>query len=983
MKTAMTQQNRLGHVTHRSGTGVPPVRWHAPMNGRVGLRSCAPTDRRDACPTTRAILLALCVVLFAIFAITVSAQSVRIINGRPVFDSPGGTPSGSDSPPSSSGSSKPDSGGKDSGGPWLPSEVAPNPTSLTTTNADGSKTNITDEIQLSFQGANIDMIVQWLAQQTGKTVVKHPRVQCQLTITSSKKMSPRQAIVLVYRALALEGFTAIESAQSIMLVPEGSEPKMSPELVTASGTNLPAGRQKLMKVFALKNIQATDLRDRIRVALTDKAVLDIDERANQIIITDYNDNLRVVGDLIEALDTDKPEDVAVRVLPLKSVGAIQIAKEIGPLYQKMSGKSLDVAADERANALIVLSSETAFRAIQKLVAALDTEDALEKSSETFILKNADAQDVAKQLQDLNSSSTVQARYFYNYGGGGDSSPQKKVSVVADRRRNAVIVQAPPSQMDSVRKMITELDAPVEDNSLAPKIYQLKYVSAADIEDVLNELFLKKQPQRNYYDFFNQDAQQSSPDADVGRLYGKVRITSEPHANTLIITSNSKENLAVVEDVLNQLDRPSDAGESTMRIGLKFAKAATVANSLNILFAKNGSPGIRSSPQPNQGGGSSTPQNFQQQLQSATSSTGFNLEQQAKEDGYYPWLGGQPDNDRAGTGKAAARAVSDLVGRVRTVADERGNSILISANVHYFPQILKLINDLDAASDQVSIEARIVEVSTDKLDKLGVRWSPDGSKVFTADDYDNSLLISGKGRYQKGLGDKTSVNTPADTTAAQAIASLRSGHVSASMNMDVLIQFLKKNTDASVIGSPQITINDNETGKLFVGQQVPVPDSTQVSSVGSQNTAIKYRDVGVVLEVTPHINNNADVQLKIHAESSTVVPGQTVLGGAVFDTRNFRTDLTSRNGQTLVLGGIIQRQVSDIQRRTPLLGYIPLVEYAFKKQDKSQHQVELMVFLRTKVVRNADEARELLDDVDKKAPSLKKWQDDTQPKAKQE
>ncbi len=934
------------------------------------------------------IFLGLCSALAVVPPNPASGQ-VRIINGRPVGmpDMSGGMPPGLDSPPPAS---KPDSGGKDSGGPWLPSEVAP--TSLTSTNLDGSKTNAVEDIQLSFQDANIDMIVQWLAQQTGKTVVKHPRVQCQLTITSSKKVAPRQAIVLVYRALALEGFTAIESSQSIMIVPEGSEPKMSPELTTASGRDLPEGRQKLVKVFSLKHIQAADLKDRIRIALTGTATLDIDEKANQIIITDYNDNIRVAGELIEALDTDKPEDVAVRMLPLKNVSAVQIAKEIGPLYQKMSGKSLDVAADERANALIVLSSDTAFRAIQKLVASLDTEDALEKSSETFILKNADAQDVAKQLQDLNQSSTVQARYVYNYGGGSDS-PQKKVSVVADRRRNAVIVQAPPAQMEGIRKMITELDAPIADNSLAPRIYPLKYASAVDIEEVLNELFLKKQQQRSYWDYFGDESSSTTTDRDVGRLYGKVRITSEPHSNALIITSNSKENLAVVEEVLNQLDQPSEAGESTLRVGLKFAKASTVANSLNILFAKNGSPGIRPATQPNQGGGASQNSPQAQQPSANASSTGFNLEQQTKEDGYYPWLGGQPDNDRSGTARNATRAVSDLVGRVRTVADDRGNSVLISANVHFFPQILKLINDLDAASDQVSIEARIVEVSTDYLDKLGVRWSPDGNKVFTADDYDNSMLIHGRGQYSRGLGvnknTETSVsgidaakgNPFSSLTVVNELAGLRSGQVGASANMDFLIQFLKKNTDASVIGSPQITINDNETGKLFVGQQVPVPDTTQVSSVGSQNTAIKYRDVGVVLEVTPHINNNGDVQLKIHAESSTVVPGQTVLGGAVFDTRNFRTDLTSRNGQTLVLGGIIQRQVSDIQRRTPILGYIPIIEWAFKKQDKSQHQVELMVFLRTKVVRTPDEATELLQDVDKKAPSLKKWQDDNQLKPK--
>src|SRR5579859_381971 len=83
-----------------------------------------------------------------------------------------------------------------------------------------------EEIQVSFQGANIDMIVQWLAQTTGKSVVKHPQVQCQLTITSSKKVSQREAISLVYRALALEGFTAVESSNFILLVPEGKEPKL-------------------------------------------------------------------------------------------------------------------------------------------------------------------------------------------------------------------------------------------------------------------------------------------------------------------------------------------------------------------------------------------------------------------------------------------------------------------------------------------------------------------------------------------------------------------------------------------------------------------------------------------------------------------------------------------------------------------------------------------------------------------------------------
>ena len=534
-------------------------------------------------------------------------------------------------------------------------------------------------------------------------------------------------------------------------------------------------------------------------------------------------------------------------------------------------------------------------------------------------------------------------------------------------------------MEGIEKMIQELDEPVSDDSLAPRIYPLKYVSAVDIEDVLNELFLKKTQQRNYWDYYENPEAQA--DRDVGRLYGKVRITSEPYANAIIVTSNSKENLAVVEDVLKQLDQPSEAGESTLRISLKFAKAFTVANSINILFAKNGSPPLRAVNQ-QQPQAAQTPQ--QQQLRTS-SQAAFELERATKEDGYFPWLGGQADNPRTSDGRTATRSVSDLVGRVRAVADERSNALLLSANVHFFPQVLKLIEELDAPTDQVLIEARLVEVSSDFLDKLGVRWSPDGSQVFSADDYQNSILGHSTARYQQGFGGLTTVNTPnpsvnsAGDPLTQTLTSLRSGVLDSTISMDFLIQFLHRTTDARVLAEPQINIRDNETGRLFVGQQIPVLTASQNSgSIGlSQN--FEYKDVGVILEVTPHINNTGDVELRIHAESSVVVPGVTVLNGAVFDTRNFRTDLTAKNGQTLVLGGIIQKQVTDTLYKTPILGDIPLLKWLFNKKDKTSHEVELMVFLRPKVTRTPEDAKELMNEIYEKAPNVKKWKDELHPK----
>jgi len=179
---------------------------------------------------------------------------------------------------------------------------------------------------------------------------------------------------------------------------------MSAEFLDGSKKDIPDGRQKLIKIFPLKYMQAGgNEREDQRINLR-KATIDVDERANQIIVTDYNENISLISDMVNVLDSDKPADMAVRMIPLKNVSAQDLVKEVGPLYQKMSTKSqkgaVEISANDRSNSLIVMSSETDFKAISQLIASLDTEDAQEKATQAFPLKNADATDVAKQLKDL-------------------------------------------------------------------------------------------------------------------------------------------------------------------------------------------------------------------------------------------------------------------------------------------------------------------------------------------------------------------------------------------------------------------------------------------------------------------------------------------------------------------------------------------------------------------------------------------------------
>ena len=331
------------------------------------------------------------------------------------------------------------------------------------TNVDSqSKTNKAagpDEIQVSFQGANIDMIVQWLAQTTGKSVVKHPQVQCQLTIVSSKKVSTREAINLVYRALALEGFSAVESSNSILIVPEGKEPKMNPELLDASRKDIPEGRQRLVKIFSLSHIQAAELREKVRGVLSDKGTIDTDERANQLIVTDYNDNLRLLSDLIKEFDVSA-SGLVIEIRLLKHADADELANLLGLILSAQAGGA----------------------------------SAPSKSSRS----SSSGPSLPPGMSSMPGSPSPPG------GGGpsgGDSSPPpstsgsqgvssgQQVRLWPDKSSNRLIISAPKSKLPEVLRLIDILDTDKPED-VALRVIPLKNVNAADLAKELGPLYQK-------------------------------------------------------------------------------------------------------------------------------------------------------------------------------------------------------------------------------------------------------------------------------------------------------------------------------------------------------------------------------------------------------------------------------------------------------------------------------------------------------------
>jgi len=224
---------------------------------------------------------------------------------------------------------------------------------------------------------------------------------------------------------------------------------------------------------------------------------------------------------------------------------------------------------------------------------------------------------------------------------------------------------------------------------------------------------------------------------------------------------------------------------------------------------------------------------------------WELQHEQLEPSYYPWLGGERDPVRSGqTGGRAARQVSDLVDRVRVVADTHSNSLLITTNAHYFQEGLEVVDDLDMPRAQVLLEATIIEIARDDRERLGVRWSPDGNMVFDPDDFDNSIIGNAGVDYRQFFA------------GAPGLDGTRSGVFTGEANVDFLIQFLQKYTDSRVRAEPRLNVADNEIGRLFVGDRVPFITRSQTSPEGTRNDAFEYRDVGIILEVIPTSTSRA-------------------------------------------------------------------------------------------------------------------------------
>lgn len=286
-------------------------------------------------------------------------------------------------------------------------------------------------------------------------------------------------------------------------------------------------------------------------------------------------------------------------------------------------------------------------------------------------------------------------------------------------------------------------------------------------------------------------------------------------------------------------------------------------------------------------------------------------------------------------------------RVRIIADDTNNALIIQATQQQYSEIVKTLKDLDVVPRQVLIEARVYEVTLTGDLSFGLSY------FF----------------QQRSKQDKNPLVSFSASSALQASGGTLIG------NTREFIAFLNSSENRSrvrVLSAPSVLATDNTDAKIQVGTEVPILTSTGVLS-GTQiggttvlGNTIQERDTGIILTVTPRITSTGLVSLKLDQEITNVIPGPpgTIGSSPSFSKRSIAARPLVQDGETIALGGLISTTVSTTKNRVPLLGDIPYVGALFGSTDYATSKTELVVLVTPHIVKDVqgtrDAARELLD-----------------------
>lgn len=308
---------------------------------------------------------------------------------------------------------------------------------------------------------------------------------------------------------------------------------------------------------------------------------------------------------------------------------------------------------------------------------------------------------------------------------------------------------------------------------------------------------------------------------------------------------------------------------------------------------------------------------------------------------------------AAKGKKETPVVSE---DVRITADKATNSLIIMAEKDDYLVLEEIIKKLDIPRAMVYIESLIMEVSVDKDFNLGIEWIAAGETS-----YQNREGIYGGGFIGGENAGLTAGTLPAGFSLGVFGEFIQIAGVSFP-SISAIVKAYKKDKDVHILSTPQILTTDNKEASIIVGKNVPFQTRSAAESAIETYSSFEYKDVGITLKITPQISKDRLVRLNIYQEVTKLDELATTSNDRPTTLkRTIDTTVIVKDGNTVVIGGLIDDSFSETEYRVPCLGDIPGLGWLFRSKSRSSEKTNLFVFLTPRVLKNPEEAKLIQDE----------------------
>jgi type IV pilus assembly protein PilQ len=281
-------------------------------------------------------------------------------------------------------------------------------------------------------------------------------------------------------------------------------------------------------------------------------------------------------------------------------------------------------------------------------------------------------------------------------------------------------------------------------------------------------------------------------------------------------------------------------------------------------------------------------------------------------------------------------------KLKAEIDQVSNSLIISGPPTGCARIKALLADLDTPQQQVTLEAKVIAINKAKTKDLGIDWSwdltPQYPEVKTI-----AAVSDSNGK----------VTEPSNTTITRKTnkGTIKFGGSPSGVPYEFYYQAkinaLISNGNAKILASPKLTTINSKEARILIGDRIPV--LTEKVEDGKTTTTVEYIDVGIKLTYTPTITDDGTVTAKVHTEVSTPTLVSDIKNYRI-TTREAETTVCMKDGETMVIGGLIGSEESKTNNNVPFLSDLPLIGTLFKSVHNSKAETEVIIFLTAKVVR---------------------------------